>query len=77
MGSGYGMVISIGLTASKTYFAGSRSTAVEVLVRNTTFIDDFVFDREGIAWAALDTSWELGTIKMCKQNVNIILGSSN
>jgi hypothetical protein len=57
--------------------SGKASGAVEVLVRNTTFIDDFVFDTEGTAWVALDTSWELGTIEMGQQNVTIVLGSSD
>jgi hypothetical protein len=43
----------------KVNCSGKASGAVEVLVRNTTFIDDFVFDREGTAWVALDTSGNL------------------
>lgn len=56
---------------------GKAMGAVEVLVRNVTFIDDFVFDKDGTAWLALDESWEIGTIKAGQANATIVLGASD
>lgn len=56
---------------------GKVSGAVEVLLRNITFIDDFVFDNAGNAWVALDPSWELGVIGAGQSNATIVLGSSD
>ncbi|RDW89772.1 hypothetical protein BP6252_01804 [Coleophoma cylindrospora] len=56
---------------------GQAISAVETLVSNVTFIDDFAFDRQGNAWVALDPSSELGVIRPGQDDVIIVLGSSS
>ncbi|RDW69884.1 hypothetical protein BP5796_08281 [Coleophoma crateriformis] len=56
---------------------GQAISAVETLVSNVTFIDDFAFDRQGNAWVALDLSSELGVIRPGQKDVTIALGASS
>jgi hypothetical protein len=47
--------------------------SVEIFV-NVMFIDDFVFDREGNAWVALNPLWEFGVTGVHQYNATVVLG---